>query len=514
MKNKDEFSMTKLGLTSSNSQQNIFTLDYTRNNNRNNFNHTTINKKENVFRSLPKLKYGYLNNEKKNNPNNPNNPNNQNSKNYNNSNASTLINFCDKKKLSFYKGSNISLSSFFLDTNNTKTISTDMKNSSSSFTKIKPKKNKNFFFRRKLIDEKNEINPEKQNAKKKVNEIKSTLNPFLDISKLTYKTTITSIRNKYSILFNKEFDLFDKFVPSLYTLKFDHETKFYLNQLHNKVLSCTKYLSSTFLDQDIETFKINETNLEIILTNLLQLFIFNNKINNSLIRHTKKIMIEYNREKQDKKEIVEDDINTQIKNLQKKLENKNEKIKQIKNEKFQEHNDYIINMKKLRDEQNDLVKLLKKNMEYFNMYKDCQKEIKEKNNLIIQQKMEYNDMMDKNFFDKAKLEEDICDLKDFIKPIQDENEMIKNKTQDLEEKLSYVNEIIKRKNDIITALQENLMMKEEEINTYIINIDKIKEQNDKISYNYIALKNKYQTLSKKKFGFTQFDYENKIKDDD
>ena len=65
MKNKDEFSMTKLGLTSSNSQQNIFTLDYTRNNNRNNFNHTTINKKENVFRSLPKLKYGYLNNEKK-----------------------------------------------------------------------------------------------------------------------------------------------------------------------------------------------------------------------------------------------------------------------------------------------------------------------------------------------------------------------------------------------------------------------------------------------------------------
>ena len=510
MKNKDEISMTKFGLTSSNSQPNLFTLDYTKNNSRNNYTfnttHTIIKKKDNIFKSLPKLKYNYLNNEKYNN---------QNSKNYNNSSSSTLINYCDKRKLSFYKGANISLSSFFLDAN--KTQSTDMKNTSVSFSKIKPKTKANLpYFKRKIIFDKNEDenNNNSNINKKKKDEIKSTLNPFLDISKLTYKTTITSIRNKYSILFNKEFELFDKFIPNLYTLKFDRETKFYLNQLHNKVLYCTKFLSGTFLDQDIETFKINETILETILTNLLQLFIFNNKINNSLIKHTKNIMIEHNRDKQEKKEIIEDNINIQIQNLQKKLNNKNEKIKQIKKEKYQEYNNYIINMKKLRDEQNDLVKLLNKNKEYFNMYKDSQKEIKEKNNLIIQQKINYNNMIDQNFYDKMKLEEDISDLKDFIKPIQDENEMIKDKFSGLEEKLNLANSILKRKNQIIYTLQENLLMKEEELNTYIYNIDKIKEENDKLSFNYINLKNKYQTLSKKKYGFTQFDYENKIRNDD
>ena len=498
--------MTKMGLSTSNSQQNLLALDLTRNSTRHNFAHTIIKsrERENIFKSLPKLKYGKKINEQFYN---------QNSKNYNNSNSSTFINYCDKKKLSFYKGSNISLSSFFLDTN--KTISTDKKNiSNNSFTRLNFIKSKFPNFRRKKIDDKSENNSnEKIIKKKKVDEIKSTLNPYLDISKLTYKTTITSIRNKYSILFNKEFDLFDKFIPSIYTLKFDHETKFYLNQLHNKILSCTKYLAGVFLDQDIETFKINEKILETILTNLLQLFIFNNKVTNSLIRHTKKLMVDSNREKQDKKEIVEDDVNTQIKKLKKKLENKNEKIKQIKNEKFQEHNDYIISIKKMQDEQNDLVKLLQKNMDYFNKYKNSQIEIKEKNNIITQQKIDYNDMMDKNFFDKVQLEEEIIELKDFIKPIQEENENINNKNKDLEEKLSLVDEIMQKKNQIIYRLQENLMMKDEELSIYLIECDKLKEQNDKLQFNYITLKNKYQNLSNKNFGFNEFEYNNKIKDD-
>ena len=504
MKNKDEFSMTKMGLSTSNSQQNLLAFDLTRNSTRHNFADNIIKsrERETIFKSLPKLKYRNKMNGKYTN---------QNSKNYNNSNSSTFINYCDKKKLSFYKGSNISLSSFFLDTN--KTIITDKKNTSNSFTRLNFIKSKFPNFRKKKIDDKSGNNSIEKIKKKKVDEIKSTLNPYLDISKLTYKTTITSIRNKYSILFNKEFELFDKFVPSLYTLKFDHETKFYLNQLHNKILSCTKYLSGVFLDQDIETFKINEKILETILTNLLQLFIFNNKVTNSLIRHTKKLMVDSNREKQDKKEIVEDDVNTQIKKLKKKIENKNEKIKQIKNEKFQEHNDYIISIKKMQDEQNDLVKLLQKNMDYFNKYRNSQIEIKEKNNIISQQKLDYNDMMDKNFFDKVQLEEEIIELKDFIKPIQEENENINNKNKDLEDQLSLVDEIMQKKNQIIYRLQENLMMKDEELSIYLIELDKLKEQNDKLQFNYLTLKNKYTNLSNKKFGFNEFEYNNKIKDD-
>ena len=134
---------------------------------------------------------------------------------------------------------------------------------------------------------------------------------------MTYKTDITSIRNKFSLLFSKEFDLFDKFIPSLYTLKFEKNKKEILCQLHNNSLSCIKYLSSIFLDQEIEHFKINEINLTKILTNLFNLFNYNNKINQYLIRHTKKYMMETNQEKQNNKDLFEVDDNTKIIDLKK-----------------------------------------------------------------------------------------------------------------------------------------------------------------------------------------------------
>ena len=261
--------------------------------------------------------------------------------------TSTFINYCEKKKhLSFYKGANISVSSIIYDANKTNYSSKYIKNNSVSQRRINIQKSssqKNIF---EHLDEINGTNNDKK--KKKKDGIKSTINPYLDISKLTYKTDITSIRNKFSLLFSKEFDLFDKFIPSLYTLKFEKNKKEILCQLHNNSLSCIKYLSSIFLDQEIEHFKINEINLTKILTNLFNLFNYNNKINHYLIRHTKKYMMETNQEKQNNKDLFEVDDNTKILDLKKIIENKNEKIKEIKKEQFQKNNDYIINTIKFK----------------------------------------------------------------------------------------------------------------------------------------------------------------------
>jgi hypothetical protein len=57
MINKDEFSMTKLGLRTSNSQNNLLSLDLRKNKTRNNIANKTFNKKDNQFKSLPKIKY-------------------------------------------------------------------------------------------------------------------------------------------------------------------------------------------------------------------------------------------------------------------------------------------------------------------------------------------------------------------------------------------------------------------------------------------------------------------------
>ena len=504
MINKDEFSMTKFGLRTSNSQNNLLSLDLRKNKTRNNMANKTFNKKDSQFKSLPKIKNYRFYNEKYLEKQ-------KNRSNFNNSSSSTLLNFCDKKKqLSFYKGSNISVSSLFMDTN--KTISSDMKNTSSNFTRIynfkKMNRSNNSDFANNIIE-----NDEKNNIKNIINEQKldndkSSVGPCLDLSQLIYKPTITSLRNRFSLLFNKEFEFYNQFIPSLYTLKFENIVKFNLSQMHSKILSCVKNLSNIFLDQDIENFKINEKNLHQILSNLLHMFTYNNRINQSLINNTKKVMIDINRDTQNKKENIDEDINNEINKLKKKLDIKNEALKQIKNEKFQEHNDHLINMKKLRDEQMELVKLLKINMDYFNKYQDTQKEIKEKNNIITQQRLDYKEMMEKNFLEIVKLQEETKELKEFVNPVQEENLSIKDKNHELESRLSIVDEVMKKKNQIVYRLQENLMMKEEELNYYIMSVDKLKEKNDKLSYDLISLKNKYQAINNKKYGFNEFDYNN------
>ena len=504
MINKDDFSMTKLGLRTSNSQNNLLSLDLRKNKTRNNIANKTFIKKESQFKSLPKIRNYRLYNDKYLEKQ-------KNRSNFNNSSSSTLINFCDKKKqLSFYKGSNISVSSLFMDTN--KTISSDMKNTSSNFTRLynfkKMNKNNISDFANNIIE-----NEEKNSIKNIINEQKfdknnSSVGPFLDLSQLIHKPTITSLRNRFSLLFNKEFEYYNQFIPSLYTLKFDNIIKFNLSQLHSKILSCVKTLSNIFLDQDIESFKINENNLHQILSNLLHIFSYNNRINQTLINNTKKVMIEINRDTQNKKENIDEDINSEISKLKKKLDIKNEALKQIKNEKFQEHNDHLINMKKLKDEQMELVKLLKINMDYFNKYQESQKEIKEKNNIITQQRIDYKEMMEKNFMEIVKLQEETKELKDFVNPVQEENLSIKDKNQELESRLSVVDEVTKKKNQIVYRLQENLMMKEEELNHYIMIVDNLKEKNDKLSYDLINLKNKYKDFNNKKYGFNEFDYNN------
>ena len=440
-------------------------------------------------RSLPKIKYNPIKKEE---------------------NTTNLINYFEKKKhLSFYKGANISVSSIILDTNAT-TTSNYAKNNQINSRQISMRKNKsqnNIFDNYMNMNNNNEDDKKK---KKKEEQIKSTINPYLDISKLKYKTDITSIRNKFSLLFTKEFDLFDKFIPSLYTLKFEADKKSILSQLHYNSLSCIKYLSSTFLDQEIEHFKIDEKNLTSILTNLLNLFTYNNKINNYLIKHTKKFMVDTHQEKQNNKDLFKVDDNTQINNLKKKIESKNEAIKKIKQEKFKEYNDYIVNMYKLRDEKKDLIKLLILNKDYYNKYKDSQQELREKNDIIIQKNIDYKSLLKQNFLEKVQLEEEITDLENEMKPIEEENKIMKEKINNFENQQSQFDEILKNKNDIINRLKENLMMKEEELIKCLYDINKLKYQNDKLSYNYIALKSRYKYFNYTESKIINGDYNDEI----
>ena len=414
-----------------------------------------------------------------------------------NENSTSIHNYFEKKKhLSFYKGTNINVSSIILDTN--KTMYTNNTNNNNSFRCLKIKKN----YSLNNINEKNS-----ENIKNKIEEKKETINPTIDLSKLNYKSDITSIRNKFSILFNKEFDLFGKFIQSLFTLKLEISKKLVLSQLHDNCLSCIKYLSGMFLDQEIEHMKITESNLTSILTNLLNLFSYTNKINQYIINQTKNLIINANKEKQSKKEVSVISSNEEIKLLKNKIKTKNDTIKKIKKEQFKINNDYMVNMYKLRDEKKDLVKLLLINKNYFEKFQDSQKEIKEKNDIISQKNLDYKMMTKKNFFQKVELEEINNELQKMIKPMEKENQKMKEKIAVLEGEKFVFDKKMANKNEIINQLKENLAMKNEELIKYIHELNKIKYQNDKLSYNYYALKSRYNCLTEGENKMINGDYD-------
>ena len=221
-------------------------------------------------------------------------------------------------------------------------------------------------------------------------------------------------------------------------------------------------------------------------------------------------MVDTHQEKQNNKDLFKVDDNTQINNLKKKIELKDETIKKIKQEKFKEYNDYMVNMYKLRDEKKDLIKLLLLNKEYYNKYKNSQQEIKEKNDIISQKDIDYKSLVKQNFIEKTHLEEELTDLENILKPIEDENKIMKEKLNNFENQKSMFDEIIKNKNDIINRLKENLMMKEEELIKCLYDLNKVKYQHDKLSYNYIALKSRYKYFSGRESKMVNGNYDDEV----
>ena len=462
---KDECSMTKSGLQAfTKCQGKIVNIVFKKRSSRN----SPINSKMKIirsisqaflgktYRSLPKLKEELK---------------------IKKENSTSILNYYEKKKrLSFYKGTNINVSTILLDGNKTAHTNTNI-----SFKYFNLQKNSSS----------NNIHAKSNDKiKTKKEEIKSTINPLIDMSKLNYTANITYLRNKFSVMFNKEFDSFEKYIQNLDTLIFEKTKKEVLSQFYNKSFSCIKYLSGIFLEQDIEHLKIDCSNLTSILTNLFNLFFYTNKVNQCLVNQIKNYMMEINKEKQNKKDSRKVDDSDEIKYLKNKIKIKSDTVRTLKKEQLKINNDYMINMYKLKDEKKDLVRLLLMNKHYYKKFKNSQKEIKEKNEIISQKNLDYKMLIKKNMFDKVEMEEINNELQNTIKSKEQENKKLKDNIIELENERNNFDRKIKIKNEIINQLQENLKMKDEELIKCLYDLNKAKFQNDKLTYDYLALKKK------------------------
>jgi hypothetical protein len=170
---------------------------------------------------------------------------------------------------------------------------------------------------------------------------------------------------------------------------------------------------------------------------------------------------------------------------------KENSIKRIKDKFIQKENEYIVCMYNLRNEISSLMQLSDKNKDYYNKYKDAESQInnnKKKNDIL---RMNFNkELNERNLqvaIEKDKREElmnNLEELNEIIKELKDQKE--KQKRQEIEStaqilKLRIIND---EKN-------ESLMMMSEELEHYIREYNKEKNNYEKTLSDLRALENKF-----------------------
>ena len=157
-------------------------------------------------------------------------------------------------------------------------------------------------------------------------------------------------------------------------------------------------------------------------------------------------------------------------NISKKIFAEKEKensIKKIQIKYLHKENEYLVSMHKLEDEIHSLIQLLDKNKNYYNKYKEAEKEIDDnkKNNDLL--KLKFNkELNEKNLqcaIEKDRREELINQLEELNNTI---NELKEQKEQQKRQEIEITAQILKMK-IIIDEKNENLMMMNEELEYYI-----------------------------------------------
>jgi hypothetical protein len=186
-------------------------------------------------------------------------------------------------------------------------------------------------------------------------------------------------------------------------------------------------------------------------------------------------------------------------NINKKIQGEKTKentIKNIKSKFLQKENEYLMHNFQLKDEIFSLVKLLDKNKDYFDKYKEAKKEIldNKKNNDIL--KMELNkELQDKNLeyaLEKDQKEELILkmdELNETIKELKEECD--NNKRIEIEN-----NALILKMKIVLNEKNEHLMMMNEELEHYIREYEKEKTNHQNSLNSLRALENRIYNKDK------------------
>ena len=370
-----------------------------------------------------------------------------------------------------------------------------------------------------------------------------------DLNKIIKNENTIEFKNKYILKFSEYSDAFSKLSPLNNII--DDTRKIEFKDLYGKIAKSLELQSQLLLDDIQPEFRngktgnknsifINPYSTATTSSSLSKEGVFsNNKINNNfnvndkikqiifLISDYNNYIIKFlyllNKEiKESKRNYMkllkinydyELKINNQSKqlddikyyfekyNISKKIYGEKVKentIKNIKTKFLKKENEYLMHNFQLRDEIFSLVKLLDKNKDYFDKYKDAKKEINDNKKNAELLKLEFNkELQDKKLEyalekdQKEELSVKLDELKETIKELKEEND--NNKRQEIENNA----QILKMK-IVLREKNENLMMMNEELEHYIREYEKEKYNYQNTQNSLRALENRIYNEEKQK----------------
>ena len=295
--------------------------------------------------------------------------------------------------------------------------------------------------------------------------------------------------------------LLDDIQPEFRNGKTGNKNNIFINPYSTATTSSSLSKEGVFSNNKINNnFNVNDKIKQIIFlisdyNNYIIKFLYllNKEIKESKRNYMKLLKINYDYELKINNQSKQlDDIKYYFEkyNISKKIYGEKVKentIKNIKTKFLKKENEYLMHNFQLRDEIFSLVKLLDKNKDYFDKYKDAKKEINDNKKNAELLKLEFNkELQDKKLEyalekdQKEELSVKLDELKETIKELKEENDS--NKRQEIENNA----QILKLK-IVLGEKNEHLMMMNEELEQYIREYEKEK-------YNYQNSQNSLRAL--------------------
>ena len=345
-----------------------------------------------------------------------------------------------------------------------------------------------------------------------------------DLNKIIKNENTIEFKNKYILKFAEYSDAFSKLSPlNLFKIakslelqsqlllddiqpefrngKTGNKNNIFINPYSTATTSSSLSKESVFSNNKINNnFNVNDKIKQIIFlisdyNNYIIKFLYllNKEIKESKRNYMKLLKINYDYELKINNQSKQlDDIKYYFEkyNISKKIYGEKVKentIKNIKTKFLKKENEYLMHNFQLRDEIFSLVKLLDKNKDYFDKYKDAKKEINDNKKNAELLKLEFNkELQDKKLEyalekdQKEELSVKLDELKETIKELKEENDS--NKRQEIENNA----QILKLK-IVLGEKNEHLMMMNEELEQYIREYEKEK-------YNYLCAYRLYNNI--------------------